>query len=160
MSSYTIGSTKLWLPSRKSVASQRGGLSIVLAGHCRFSSFKGGNFRYFLEGSLSLGMVSRAFQKTQLQNYLHWHCEMRGWRTIWVRLFSVVLFTSRRLWQANIKGLAVYSIGVFIIICALWLCSGWVIGSPVTVNFCRWRGCVCGAGSNTLLLFSVLFWPQ
>jgi hypothetical protein len=49
-----MGSTKLWLPSRKSVESQRGGLSMVLLGHCRFSSLTGGNFLYFFEGSLSL----------------------------------------------------------------------------------------------------------
>ena len=50
----TIGSTKLWLPSRKSVASHRGGFSIILFGHVRFSSFKGGNLLYFLDGSASL----------------------------------------------------------------------------------------------------------
>lgn len=49
-----MGSTKLWLPSRKSVDSHRGGLSMVLLGHCRFSSLRGGNFLYFIEGSLSL----------------------------------------------------------------------------------------------------------
>jgi hypothetical protein len=52
--SRTIGSTKLWLPSRRSVASQRGGLSIVLFGHVRSGKFNGLNRLYFLEGSLSL----------------------------------------------------------------------------------------------------------
>ena len=49
-----MGSTKLWLPSRKSVASHRGALSMVLSGHVRLGRFTGGNFLYFLEGSLSL----------------------------------------------------------------------------------------------------------
>ena len=48
---FTIGSTKDWFPSRKSVASQRGGFSIVLDGHCRFSNLRGVNFRYFRDGS-------------------------------------------------------------------------------------------------------------
>ena len=49
-----MGSTKLWLPSRKSVESHRGGLSRVLLGHCRSSSLRGGKRLYFFEGSLSL----------------------------------------------------------------------------------------------------------
>lgn len=52
--SPTMGSTKLWFPSRKSVDSHLGGFSIVLLGHCLFSSFRGGNGLYFVEGSLSL----------------------------------------------------------------------------------------------------------
>ena len=48
---FTIGSTKDWFPSRKSVASQRGGFSNVLDGHCRSSNFKGVDFRYFRDGS-------------------------------------------------------------------------------------------------------------
>jgi hypothetical protein len=49
-----MGSTKLWLPSRKSVDSHRGGLSMVFSGHCLFSSLRGGKRLYFFEGSLSL----------------------------------------------------------------------------------------------------------
>lgn len=49
-----MGSTKLWLPSLRSVDSHRGALSIVLEGHWRSGRFSGGNFRYFFEGSLSL----------------------------------------------------------------------------------------------------------
>ena len=51
---YTMGSTKLWLPSRKSVESHRGGASMVLFGHWRFLSLRGGNLLYFFDGSLSL----------------------------------------------------------------------------------------------------------
>lgn len=51
---HTIGSTKLWLPSRKSVDSHRGAFSIVLDGHCLFGRLIGGNFLYFTDGSLSL----------------------------------------------------------------------------------------------------------
>ncbi len=71
----TIGSTKLWFPSRRSdtcqtvhkypdwhypapVASHRGGLSLVLDGHCRFGRSRGLNCRYFFHGSRSIGMVS------------------------------------------------------------------------------------------------------
>ncbi|KAI5304297.1 hypothetical protein KEM55_000138 [Ascosphaera atra] len=50
----TIGSAKLWLPSRRSVASQRGGLSKVLVGHCLLGKFKGLKGLYLVEGSLSL----------------------------------------------------------------------------------------------------------
>ncbi len=49
-----MGSTKLWLPSLRSVASHRGALSMVLLGHWRSGRLRGGNFLYFLEGSLSL----------------------------------------------------------------------------------------------------------
>jgi hypothetical protein len=49
-----MGSTKLWLPSRRSVASHRGALSMVLFGHWRSGRLMGGNLLYFLEGSLSL----------------------------------------------------------------------------------------------------------
>ena len=49
-----MGSTKLWFPSRRSVASHRGALSIVLLGHWRSGRLRGGNFLYFLEGSWSL----------------------------------------------------------------------------------------------------------
>ena len=52
-----MGSTKLWLPSLRSVDSHRGGLSRVLLGHERFSSFSGSNFLYFFHGSLSIGML-------------------------------------------------------------------------------------------------------
>lgn len=54
----TMGSTKLWLPSRRSVDSQRGGLSIVLLGHDRSGRFNGWNFLYFVDGSLSIGMLA------------------------------------------------------------------------------------------------------
>jgi hypothetical protein len=50
----TMGSTKLWFPSLRSVDSHRGALSIVLFGHWRSGKFTGANLRYFLEGSLSL----------------------------------------------------------------------------------------------------------
>jgi hypothetical protein len=50
----TIGSTKDWFPSRRSVASHLGGFSIVLEGHCRFGRLMGLNGLYFLDGSLSL----------------------------------------------------------------------------------------------------------
>ena len=50
----TMGSTRLWLPSRRSVASQRGALTIVLLGHCLSGRFTGGNGLYLVEGSLSL----------------------------------------------------------------------------------------------------------
>lgn len=65
----TMGSTKLWLPSRKSVESHRGGLSIVLLGHCRFSSLGGENLLYLREGSLSLAFKSLAtvFQDPKAQ---------------------------------------------------------------------------------------------
>lgn len=49
-----MGSTKLWLPSRRSVDSHRGALSSVLFGHWRSGRLMGGNFLYFLDGSLSL----------------------------------------------------------------------------------------------------------
>ncbi len=52
----TIGSAKAWLPSLKSVASHRGGLSMVLDGHCRSLIFNGLKARYFFEGSSSLGV--------------------------------------------------------------------------------------------------------
>lgn len=57
----TIGSTKDWFPSRRSVASQRGALSIVREGHCRFGMSKGLNRLYFFEGSLSLSFFCLAF---------------------------------------------------------------------------------------------------
>lgn len=50
----TIGSTKDWFPSRRSVASHRGGLSMVLEGHCRSEISSGLNGRYLDDGSLSL----------------------------------------------------------------------------------------------------------
>jgi hypothetical protein len=51
---HTIGSTKLWFPSRKSVESHLGGLSMVLEGHCRPGRLRGLKGLYFVEGSLSL----------------------------------------------------------------------------------------------------------
>jgi hypothetical protein len=56
----TIGSTKLWFPSRKSVASHRGGLSLVLDGHCRLGRSRGLNCLYFLHGSRNLGTILSA----------------------------------------------------------------------------------------------------
>lgn len=55
----TIGSTKDWFPSRRSVASHRGGFSMVLEGHCRSGRSSGLNDRYLVDGSLSL-YTSRA----------------------------------------------------------------------------------------------------
>lgn len=52
--SPTIGSGRLWFPSRRSVAIQRGAFSITLSGHWRFGSLRGGNRLYLFEGSLSL----------------------------------------------------------------------------------------------------------
>jgi hypothetical protein len=60
-----MGSTRLWLPSRRSVDSHRGGLSMVLVGHCRSVRFNGANFLYFFEGSLSIGIVGRRCVKKQ-----------------------------------------------------------------------------------------------
>lgn len=57
--SFTIGSGRLWLPSRRSVANHRGALSITLSGHCRLGRFKGLKGLYFFEGSLSLEIVSK-----------------------------------------------------------------------------------------------------
>jgi hypothetical protein len=45
------------LPSRKSVDSQRGGLSMVLLGHVLSGRFNGWNFLYFVDGSLSIGIL-------------------------------------------------------------------------------------------------------
>jgi hypothetical protein len=56
----TIGSTKLWLPSLRSVESHRGGLSIVLEGHCLFGRSRGLKALYFFEGSLSLETILSA----------------------------------------------------------------------------------------------------
>ena len=52
-----MGSTRLWLPSLRSVDSQRGGRSMVLLGHCRSGRCSGLNALYFLEGSASIGML-------------------------------------------------------------------------------------------------------
>lgn len=70
---HTIGSTKLWLPSRKSVESHLGGLSIVLSGHCLFSSFRGGNRLYFIEGSLSLHLSISILPNTRIEFLSHGH---------------------------------------------------------------------------------------
>lgn len=53
-----MGSTRLWLPSRRSVDSQRGGRSIVLLGHERSGRSSGLKALYFVEGSLSMGMLA------------------------------------------------------------------------------------------------------
>lgn len=66
---HTMGSTKLWLPSRKSVASHLGGLVMVLEGHCLLSSLRGGNGLYFFEGSLSLCRTASALE-SERQNGL------------------------------------------------------------------------------------------
>ena len=129
MLSSTIGSTKLWLPSRKSVASQRGGLSIVLEGHCRFSSFKGGNFRYLVEGSLSLGMVSTSTQTKQFWNVTRIGIVKCG--LVYKMLLTLVCATSHAQIEADkYERSRPYSIDFFLIICANCLCSGWVIAVP------------------------------
>ena len=53
-----MGSGRDWLPSRRSVDSHRGGLSMVLEGHDRSGRFNGWNFLYFFHGSLSIGMLA------------------------------------------------------------------------------------------------------
>lgn len=50
----TMGSTRDWFPSRRSVANHRGGFSMVFEGHCRFGRSSGLNDLYFLDGSWSL----------------------------------------------------------------------------------------------------------
>lgn len=60
----TMGSTRLWLPSLRSVDSHRGGLSIVLLGHDRSGRFSGWKALYFFHGSLSIGMMSGHSQST------------------------------------------------------------------------------------------------
>lgn len=59
----TIGSTSDWFPSRKSVDSHRGGLSMVLEGHDLSGRFNGWNFRYLVEGSLSIGIMTSGGEK-------------------------------------------------------------------------------------------------
>src|SRR5690606_18303715 len=54
----SIGSTIAWLPSRRSVESQRGGLVIVRAGHCRSGKGTCGKGRYLRLGSLSIAIGS------------------------------------------------------------------------------------------------------
>lgn len=54
----TMGSTRLWLPSRRSVDSHRGGLSMVLLGHDRSGRFRGLKALYFFQGSASIGMLA------------------------------------------------------------------------------------------------------
>ena len=108
---YTIGSTKLWLPSRKSVESQRGGLSTVLFGHCLSGRWRGGNFLYFFEGSLSLqyhisfnGQNSKPVAEVILHRHIDtkvglWVvCELQ--KELWKWGFSIcfLLLDSRRRW--------------------------------------------------------------
>jgi hypothetical protein len=52
-----MGSTKLWLPSLRSVDSHRGGFSIVLLGHVLSGRFNGLKGWYFFQGSLSIGIL-------------------------------------------------------------------------------------------------------
>ena len=52
----TMGSTRLWLPSLRSVDSHRGGRSIVLLGQDRSGRSSGLKALYFFHGSLSIGM--------------------------------------------------------------------------------------------------------
>ena len=52
--SAPIGSISDWLPSRRSVDSQRGALSMVRLGHWRSGRWICGKERYFTEGSLSM----------------------------------------------------------------------------------------------------------
>ena len=51
-----IGSISAWLPSRRSVESQRGADVIVRDGHCRSSNATGGKGRYFVAGSRSIAV--------------------------------------------------------------------------------------------------------
>ena len=53
----TMGSTRLWLPSLRSVDSQRGGFSIVLLGHVLSGRCNGLNGWYFFHGSASIGIL-------------------------------------------------------------------------------------------------------
>ena len=50
----TMGSTKLWFPSRRSVESHRGALLMTLEGHWRSGRSSGLNCLYLRQGSLSL----------------------------------------------------------------------------------------------------------
>jgi hypothetical protein len=104
-----MGSTKLWLPSRKSVESHRGGLSIVLLGHWRFSSLRGGNLLYFCEGSLSLESKSLAFglQDPEAQRVLHRHIDGRWGKSL--EIFDVsmeqLLFLTIVVGSKNVLGI-------------------------------------------------------
>lgn len=75
-----MGSTKLWFPSRRSVESQRGGLSIVLEGHCLFASWRGLKAVYFFEGSLSLCSQSSdlSFCRAEGGGFPHGHLDDGG----------------------------------------------------------------------------------
>lgn len=53
-----MGSTRDWLPSRRSVESQRGGFWMVFDGHWRSGRLRGWKALYFVDGSLSIGMVA------------------------------------------------------------------------------------------------------
>lgn len=71
-----MGSTKDWFPSRRSVANQRGGLSMVLEGHCRLGKWSGWKGLYLLDGTLSLAMkrpVSRGLLSRLIEMNLHRH---------------------------------------------------------------------------------------
>lgn len=57
----TIGSTRLWFPSLRSVASHLGALFRTLEGHCRSGRLTAGKDLYFLDGSLSLQRGSATF---------------------------------------------------------------------------------------------------
>jgi hypothetical protein len=59
LNALTMGSTRLWLPSLRSVDSQRGGFSIVLLGHVLSGRCNGLKGRYFVHGSASIGILSQ-----------------------------------------------------------------------------------------------------
>ena len=57
MNALTMGSTRLWFPSRRSVDSQRGGLSMVLLGHDLSGRLRGLKALYLVHGSASMGIL-------------------------------------------------------------------------------------------------------
>lgn len=63
----TMGSTRLWFPSLKSVDSQRGGLSSVLLGHDRSFRSRGLKALYFFEGSASIGMLPALVRDVEVE---------------------------------------------------------------------------------------------
>ncbi len=56
--SPSIGSISAWLPSRRSVDSQRGGWVMVRDGHSRLGRSICGKGRYLVEGSRNMGLIS------------------------------------------------------------------------------------------------------
>lgn len=81
--SLTMGSGRLWLPSRKSVASQRGALSITLLGHWRLGRSNGLKGLYFVEGSLSLWETEISLEMSdQLRSLRNIHRHGGVWRGV------------------------------------------------------------------------------